>query len=416
MSLNVENAALIDKLLNRLKSRYRLEILEYDTLGEKLDDTVFYVSLAERLRRILGDAEDAFLMRFLQNINHIAQELSNLGKNPYKVFESILKVGETLNRTSGSGFYAEVQRLKLGKKLELFCFQPPCGGNVYLFNTLEEVVLIDTGYGIYFPDFVKMFWHYGLCGPSLEKLKRIYITHADADHCGAAGYFQAKTYLNRETLKVAKETSRAYGSSQQECILEEVYTKIINLFSKYAPPKNYELFPELSKTSKLSTHLSWETESKKPEKRGAFPVIARFEIGGLEFEALEGMGGHMHGEVLYLCPEEGLLFPQDTLLNFESLSPERSAYNTLADFLMTSVNVDSELARKERKALVELILELESSLAAGKKVLICCGHGSISLLENGKLLAYGSSERYSAGDLGKTKNLEDVGELDELEK
>ncbi|MDD3042894.1 MAG: MBL fold metallo-hydrolase [Methanosarcinaceae archaeon] len=415
VSLNVENPGLIDTLLNRLKSRYRLEILEYDPRGEKLDDTVFYVRLAERLRAYIGDTEDAFLMRFLQDINHIAQELSKLGKDPVQVFESILKVGETLNLTSGPGFYAEVQRVMVSEKIELFCFQPPCGGNIYLFDTPEETVMIDTGYGIYYPDLVKMFGHYGLKAPG--RLRRIYITHADADHCGAAGYFPARAYLNRETLKVAGETNRAYGSTHQECILEEVYTKMINLFSKYFPPTNYELFPELpgssgksdvfkklgrseksgeSKNSENSENSEVPEKFERVEKRGVFPVIGRFKIGELEFEALAGLGGHMHGEVFYLCPKEGLLFPEDALINFGSLSPERTEYNALAAFLMTSVNVDSELARKERKALFDLISELEGQPGAGKKCLICCGHGSISMLENGKLVPYGSSESYFA--------------------
>jgi len=384
VSLNIEKAELIDSLLNQLKSGYRLDILEYDTTGEKLDDTVFYLRFAQKLRAFIGDAEDGFLMRFLHDINHIAQELSNLEKDPREVFENILKVGETLNLTSGAGFYADVQRVRIRDGIELFSFQPPCGGNIYLFDTPEERVMIDSGYGIYFPDLVNMFQYYGL--GDMSRIKRIYITHADADHCGAAGYFSASSFLNRDTLKVARETNRAYGSTHQECILEEVYTKMINLFSRFNSPTNVEIFPGLP------------SREADIEKRGAFPVIARFRIGGLEFEALQGLGGHMYGEVLYLSPEEGLLFPEDALINFKSLSPERTGYNVLADYLMTSVNVDSRLAREERKALLSLISELDSKLAPkGKRCIVFCGHGSISVLENGKLLAYGSSERYMAG-------------------
>lgn len=383
VSLNIENTDLIDSLLNRLKSKYRLEIVEYDTTGEKLDDTVFYLRLAQKLRYYLRNAEDDFLMKFLHDINHIAQELSNLKKDPVEVFENILKVGETLRRTSGEGFYADVQRVRINKEIELFCFQLPCGGNIYLFDTPGEKVMIDAGYGIYQPDVVNMLQHYGLGDLSL--LKRIYITHADADHCGAAGFFSAPSYLNRETLKITRETSRAYGSSNQGCILEEVYTKMINLFSRFTPPSNVILFPEIS------------YQDKEIEKRGAFPVVSRFTIGDLEFEALQGLGGHMYGEIFYLCPEEGLLFPQDAVINFRSLSPERTEYNVLADYLMTSVNVDSSLAKEERNALLSLIQELDSELVKkGKKCLVCCGHGSISVLENGKLVEHSSSERYFA--------------------
>ncbi len=395
VGLNIENTSVIDNLLNRLKSGYRLEILEYDTTGEALDDTVFYLRLAQKLRVFIGNAGEAFLMRFLYDINHIAQELSNLQKDPIEVFENILKVGECLNRTSGENFYADVQRVKIKDDLEIFCFQPPCGGNIYFFDTPSERVMIDTGYGIYYLDVVNMLQHYGL--GDFSRLKRIYITHADADHCGAAGCFSVLSYLNRETLLVMQETSRAYGSSNQECILEEVYTKIINLFSRFTPPSNIALFPEILQSGEII------------KKRGSFPVIFQFKIGNLNFEALEGLGGHMYGEIFYLCPEEGLLFPGDAIINFKSLSPDRTEYNVLADYLMMSVNVDSELAKEERNALMSLIFEIDEKLARrNKKCLICCGHGSISVLEGGKLVAYSSSERYVAKQSGISVCREDL--------
>jgi glyoxylase-like metal-dependent hydrolase (beta-lactamase superfamily II) len=395
VGLHIENPKIIDALLNHLKTRYRLDILEYDTTGEKLDDTVFYLRLAQKLRSFIGSTEDAFLMRFLHDINHITQELSNLQKDPREVFENILKVGDYLNRTSGEKFYADVQRIKIKDDIELFCFQLPCGGNIYLFDTPSERLMIDTGYGIYFQDIVNMFQHYGL--GDLNRLKRIYITHADADHCGSAGFFPVPSYLNRKTFLITRQTSRAYGSSSQGCILEEAYTKIINLFSRFTPPVNTVIFPEIS------------LSDEKIEKRGAFPVIARFHVGNLEFEALEGMGGHMHGEVFYLCPEEGLLFPEDAMINFKSLSPDRTEYNILADYLMTSVNVDSKLAREERQVLLSLISEIDSKLAKkNKKCLICCGHGSISIMDNGKLVEYTDSERYVAGQKRISGSQEDL--------
>jgi len=246
--------------------------------------------------------------------------------------------------------------------------------------------MIDTGYGIYYQDLVNMLQYYGL--GDLTELNRIYITHADADHCGAAGFFPVPSYLNRETFLITRETSRAYGSSNEGCILEEVYTKIINLFSRFTPPSNVALFPDLPE------------DIKYIEKHGEFPVIARFQIGDLNFEVLQGLGGHMHGEVFYLCPEEGLIFPEDAIINFKSLSPERTEYNVLADYLMTTVNVDSKLAREERNSLISLITEIDAKLAGkGKKCLICCGHGSISVLQDGKLAEYVNSQRYNAGQM-----------------
>ncbi|MFA5254849.1 MAG: MBL fold metallo-hydrolase, partial [Methanoregula sp.] len=94
--------------------------------------------------------------------------------------------------------------------------------------------------------------------------------------------------------------------------------------------------------------------------------------------------------------EEGLLFTADAVINFSSLTKERADYSSLADFLVTSVNVDSELARKERRALLELAAETDRALAPkDKRCRICGGHGTISVLENGKLATCGEVIRYT---------------------
>ena len=53
VGLNIENTSLIDSLLNQLKSRYRLEIIEYDTTGEKLDERYFISSWLKNLNILL---------------------------------------------------------------------------------------------------------------------------------------------------------------------------------------------------------------------------------------------------------------------------------------------------------------------------------------------------------------------------
>ena len=387
VSLTIEKSAIIDKLLNELKSRYRIEILEYDTRGKHLDDTVFYLRFAQQLREIIGTAEDEFLLKLLHDINHIVQELTNLKQEPKKVFESIILTGKTLKETTRSNFYADVQRLKLEKDRELFCFQLPCGGNIFVFNTPDEMVMFDTGFGIYHPDVIKMFQRYGL--GDLNKLKRIFITHADADHAGAGGFYNAISFLHWGTLEAIERANRAYGSKVESSILEEVYTKLINLFSKFTPPQKIEIFP-----------------SQVLGLRNIFPIVYRFHVGPLEFEVLESLGGHLYGQVFFLCPQYGLLFTGDSLINFGSLSEERRKFNILAKILMTSVNVDSEIAFKEREALLQIAKELDKKMALqDKRGLICGGHGAVSVLEKESLKTYGEIELYKestflSNDLG----------------
>jgi hypothetical protein len=215
----------------------------------------------------------------------------------------------------------------------------------------------------------------------LRRLKKIYITHADADHSGAGGLFDAKSIMHKKTLDAIKEANRAYGSASQSSVLEEVYTKLINLFSEFHPPENVECFKD-----------------KFSGMRKIFPIVDEFKIDDLKFEVLESLGGHLPGQTFLLCQEEGLLFSGDSLINFESLSRERKKYNLLAKTLMTSVNIDTENAAKERVALMHIASEWDEKLAdKNKRFLICGGHGTISNLSGDKLKSYGEIEYYKPG-------------------
>ena len=374
MSLDVAESQVANALLNTLKSRYRLEILEYDTTGDRLDNTVFYLRFAQKIRPLIGETEDAFLLSFLHDINHIVQELASRGKDPETVFQSILETGKRLHATIREGFYADIQQIPLSEGNCLYCIQPPCGGNLFLIDSPEEQVLIDTGYGIYYPDIVDMLGQLGL----REKagLSRIFITHADADHCGAGSLFAVPAMMHPGTLSIIREANRAYGSRSEDSILEEVYTTMINLFSRFSPPEQYILFPETG-----------------DEERGGFPVLERFAIGGICFEVLGSLGGHMYGQIFLFAPDAGILFSADSLMNFASFSEERKNYNSLADFLVTSVNVDSNLARTERQMLTRLASV--SSAETSRPFLVCGGHGAVSYFQNGRLHVYGEVQRYT---------------------
>ncbi|MBP1927949.1 glyoxylase-like metal-dependent hydrolase (beta-lactamase superfamily II) [Methanolinea mesophila] len=381
ISLNLEDNAGADRLLDQLKSRYRIEIIEYDNSGLHLDDTVFYLRFAQNIREIIGDSEDRFLMQLLGDINHIAQELMNLGQDPKKAFESVLVTGRSLKATTGSKFYADVQIIPAGGGITVSCFQPPCGGNVFILEAAGEAVMIDTGYGIYYPEISAMIRQYA--PDALKHLSRIIITHADADHCGAGSHYRVPALMHPGTLDIIRVANRAYGSRSEESILEEVYTTMINLFSGFAPSEEIQVVP----TVPLSM-------------RGIFPVVSTFTLAGVEFEILEGMGGHTHGMIFVYSPRVGLLFTSDTVINFEYLTPERATYNSLAVFLVTSVNVDSDLAKKERRALLELA-EATSQEVPGsdRPCLICGGHGPVSVISGKKLVPWGEIEHYQGSDV-----------------
>lgn len=84
---------------------------------------------------------------------------------------------------------------------------------------------------------------------------------------------------------------------------------------------------------------------------------------------LRGNGGHVDGEVVIVCEEDQLVFTGDIMVNIEGFSRDQAAFNRLAPYLMTSVNMDSVRASIERKALIQRF--------PPEKYLYCCGHGAL---------------------------------------
>ena len=389
LTLTLEEPGATAALLDELKARYRIEILEYDPSGSRLDDTVFYVRFAQELREIIGGGEDPFLLRLLHDVNHIVQELHRRGQDPRQVFSSVLATGRTLRETAGPGFSADYQHIEVTERVVLHCFQLPCGGNLFLLQEPGGCIMIDTGYGIYHDDILGMLDHYGI---DVEgTLWKIYLTHGDADHCGGAGFFPVPSVMSRKTQEILRENNRAYGSSSQRSVLEPVYTTLINLFSRFTPPSDVVLLSDATDQR--------EGEFPQPDAPGGgFPYLDRFTFGGLAFEVRESLGGHLAGQVFLVSREGGLLFTADSLINFDSLTEDRKRYSTLAVDLITSVNVDSALAREERRILLALAADMDIALApAGRRCLVCGGHGAVSVRDGDRLVAREPVEHYYPG-------------------
>lgn len=374
--LRVRKPAITEEMIQTIQREYPVEIEGYDC-GDSCDDgSLFYVRYAARVSEILDDKEDPHILELLHQFSHIAQQLTEYGKEYQDALEQILQNGIRLKETTGEGFYADVQKITVTDTVTLFCFQLPGGGSIFVIDTPDERVMIDTGYGIYHEDVLRMFAAYGLGGK--DAFTRIILTHGDTDHCGAAGFFSAPVYTHEGTWEVIRTNNRAWGATSQDMVLEQVYTVMINLFARMTPPKKIELFPPADGTTK-----------------GGFSVLSSFSAGGYTFEILEGHGGHQHGLIYVICEEVGLLFTSDTILNLKYLSPERSDYNNFAVYLVTTVNVDPDLVKSERKVLTQLAKELDERLRQkDKRLIFCCGHGPVSVMENGELVPAIESHTY----------------------
>lgn len=74
-------------------------------------------------------------------------------------------------------------------------------------------------------------------------VKKTLLTHGDADHSGSAGLLSNEVWMHPDTVEVIRQANRAYGSESEGSVLEEIYTKLINLFSDFSVCETPRTFP-----------------------------------------------------------------------------------------------------------------------------------------------------------------------------
>jgi molybdopterin biosynthesis enzyme len=81
--------------------------------------------------------------------------------------------------------------------------------------------------------------------------------------------------------------------------------------------------------------------------------------------------------MIFACRKYGVIFTGDNLVNISGFSEELSVFNSLAPYLMRSVNIDSQKATTVRNQVKKLIEEIRGDIR--RPVLICGGHGPICI-------------------------------------
>jgi glyoxylase-like metal-dependent hydrolase (beta-lactamase superfamily II) len=366
MGLLIENPQIIKMLLDDISEIYQIGIVDYDDSEANLDNTIFYIRLAGDMQKLLGLAPEQ-TMEFISESNRVLQNLQESGGSPEKVFNYIRQLANFVHSHQGANFKPGIQTLKIGSAT-LTSIQPPCGSNTYILDAGGELALIDTGFAAYaaemfailrrlFPD-----WD--------ERAKKIYLTHADVDHCGLLSKLdEARIYLNRKSADGLRRQSQGMPDYRESVDLGFGYSKLSRIISGYTPPdaSRFELL-----------------DGDTPEEHEDLLKIGAFTAAGLAFDVYEGSGGHLWGEEIFVCREHGLIFTGDILLNIGAFSPEQAEFTAIAPYLMRSVNVDSKKAAEMRKQVIALAQEIERE--NGKPCVILGGHGPISKLIDGKLI------------------------------
>lgn len=96
-----------------------------------------------------------------------------------------------------------------------------------------------------------------------------------------------------------------------------------------------------------------ETPFASPEKlTEPLTSVGIFDFCDLHFEVYEGAGGHIVGETVLIDYDHHIAFTGDIYVNIKGFSKEQAQFSSLAPILMTSVDTEKDLCRKEREAII----------------------------------------------------------------
>ncbi|WP_337984366.1 MBL fold metallo-hydrolase [Dehalobacter sp. DCM] len=370
MGLLIEKPDIIKMLLEDISSLYQVEIIDYDDFEKNLDNTIFYIRLANEMQKVLHLTTEKTL-EFISESNRILQMLEENGESPKKVFDYIRRFALFISQYRQDHFIVDIDKIPVGDSVMLYNIQPPCGSNTYVLETADELLLIDTGYAIYAEEMRHVLSR--LFPKWAFQKKRVLITHADVDHCGLLSTFQdVPIYLNKKSSDSLRRQTNGIPDYRESSALGWGYSKLSQIISGYSPPD-----------PKQFVIIDADNRPETPEDHDDLIPIGSFRVDHLEFTVYEGSGGHLYGEMVFVCSEYGLAFTGDILVNISGFSPERAEFNSLAPYLMRSVNVHSDKATVMRKQVTGLLDQIAEK--NNRPCLVCGGHGPISILKDGKL-------------------------------
>ncbi|HHW21079.1 MBL fold metallo-hydrolase [Thermodesulfovibrio thiophilus] len=366
----IKNTEQINSLLQKMNEAAYYYSLEYSGGDKENTNRIIGLNLIERfflkLRKILNKEDVEVIQKIINTSKYLSDILINFNKEAGRnleagqIFANILAFAISSRTKTGEKFsYNRLPTLPFGDIL-LHSFKLPTGGNIYIFQENDTFVMIDGSYGVYYEDVKRMLQENDI-DPS--QIKKIYISHADADHAGLSGYFEeefgTEIFMHETSKEIIDNENRAFGAITPLVELNHYFTILVHELTECRFPKYWTAF---------------NNETK--EKIKDFSVIDYFNIGGFQFKVIESLGGHVPGQVFFLSDSAGLIFTGDYLLYVPSLVQEEKNILNIPKFLMTSTNADSRVFRKEMQILTEISKEIDERLKEkGKGLIILPGHG-----------------------------------------
>ncbi|MBP5492255.1 MAG: Zn-dependent hydrolase [Clostridiales bacterium] len=336
MGLFVDDENVLKDFLEKAGELCVIRVLDYDRSEKLYDNSIFYQSFVSELVQCL-DLPQSNRDELLVNTNLVMQMLDEKGLSPYKTFESISRFAHLLAACRGEKFAPRITRHTITENTQIILIEPACGSNTTILKSCGEVLFIDSGYALYKEEMEKIFHE---IFPYFDTMKkRVYVTHADVDHCGLISLFD-EILASSNTKECLRLEYAGEDAFREQNPLHKPYVKICKTLTSYSPAD-----PE-------KIQALWESPRDPTEPLTKTGVL---DIGEMHFDVYEGKGGHLKGETVLVDTQHRIVFTGDIYINVHDLTKEQATYNQYAPVLMTSVDTDPALCAVERHAIMQLL-------------------------------------------------------------
>ncbi len=329
MGLFVENQQQVADFLAEAEKLCDVKVIDYNHTQKNFDNSIFYRSYAAGLTRRMG-LGDAAREELLIHVNLAMQVLDEQGLSPYRTFDSIGRFADLLTACRGAAFSPRITTHRITAGTQITLIEPPCGSNTAILHSQGQTLFIDTGYACYEQEMLAIFRQLLPGFDTMEK--RVFVTHADVDHCGLLPLFDIveTSAKSAECLRLEYAGEDGYRERNP---LHRPYIKICKTLTGYRPP-------DPARVRAVAGDLAAQAEPLRH--------VGMYAFGELRFEVYEGKGGHLPGELVLIDYTHRIAFTGDVYVNLKEMTAEQAAYNQYAPILMTSVDGDPALCAQER--------------------------------------------------------------------
>ena len=334
MGLFVDGEQKLRDFLREAQEICPVRVLDYNHSARVFDNSIFYQSFVSGLMKSAGLPEES-RDSLLVNSNVIMQMLDEKGHSPFKTFESISRFAELLSKCRGAAFSPRVTRHAVAEDSEVVLIEPPCGSNTAILRSRGETLFIDCGYALYRDEMTSLFRR---LVPDFDRIaKRIFVTHADVDHCGLLPIFD-EVLATRKTKECLELEHRGENGFREQNPLHRPYISICKALTRYSPPE----------PGRIKALWGAPDGQQAPLEQVGF-----MDFGEMHFEVYQGRGGHLPGEAVLIDYGHNVAFTGDVYVNIRGMTREQAEYNRYAPVLMTSVDTDPALCAEERTAILQ---------------------------------------------------------------